>query len=83
MTREEYEAYNKSRACTKENFLRRHGEVEGIKRWHDYCYREFYTNSLNYYMQKYGEDGKTKWEAMINSKRTNVILKYHNSYLIS
>lgn len=71
MSLEKYNEYNKSRACTLENFVKRYGNEEGTKRWHDYCYREAYTNSLNYYIDKYGNEGETKWNAMVKSKHTN------------
>ena len=60
MTDEEFKAYNKSRACTKENFIKRHGENEGIKRWDAYVARQVETKSKPYWVAKYGE---AEWDA--------------------
>lgn len=63
MTKEEFDEYNKSRSCTVENFIQRHGEEEGQRRWQEYCDRQRYTTTLEYFVETYGEDeGRTKWE---------------------
>ena len=56
MTDEEFKAYNKSRACTKENFIKRHGEEDGLKRWDAYVARQIETKSKPYWVTKYGEE---------------------------
>lgn len=56
MTDEEFKAYNKSRACTKENFIKRHGEEDGLKRWDAYVARQVETKSKPYWVTKYGEE---------------------------
>lgn len=56
MTKEEFKEYNKSRACTKELFIKRHGYEEGLKRWSEYCERQRYTNSKEYFIKEYGEE---------------------------
>lgn len=55
MSEKEFKEFNKSRACTKELFIKRHGEEEGIKKWNEYCERQRYTNSLEYFIKTYGE----------------------------
>lgn len=72
MTIDEFNNYNKSRSCTKDNFIKRHGEQEGIHRWNAYRIRQGYTNSLAYFIEKYGEiDGKNKFESINKLKHTN------------
>lgn len=70
ITLEEFNEYNKSRSCTLENFVKRYGEEEGNRRWDEYCYREAYTNSLEYYIEKYGNDGERKWKELSQAKAT-------------
>ena len=62
MTSEEIDEYNKSRAVTKENLIKKHGEEEGLKIWKRYCDRQKYTTSLEYFIEKYGkEKGEEKY----------------------
>lgn len=71
MSLDEFVAYNKSRSCTYNNFIRRYGDIEGKKKWDEYRYREAYTNSLEYYMNKYGDaDGLLRWNKLNKSKAT-------------
>ena len=51
---EDYEQDGKSKAVTKENFIKRYGEEEGLKRWESYCERQSKTNTLEYKKEKYG-----------------------------
>lgn len=63
MTKEEFKEYNKSRACTLNNFIRRYGKEEGERRWDEYCKQEAYTNTKEYFIKIYGEqDGLEKWK---------------------
>lgn len=62
MTEKEFKEYNKSRSSTKELFIKRHGEEVGTKMWEEYCERQRYTTSLEYFIKKYGEnDGYEKY----------------------
>lgn len=62
MNEKEFKEYNKSRACTKELFIKRYGEEDGIKKWDEYCERQRYTTSLEYFIKEYGEeDGYKKY----------------------
>lgn len=55
--------YYNDRAMTKELCIKRHGKKEGLKIWNNYCEQQRYTNSLEYYQNKYGnEEGKLKWQ---------------------
>lgn len=69
-TKEQYDAYNDSRACTKENFVKRHGKKEGNKRWNNYCERQSYAGvAEEYFIEKFGaESGKQKYIDVCNSK---------------
>lgn len=72
MTHEEFVAYNKSRSCTKENFIKRHGEVDGMRKWEEYCIRQGYTNTVAYFIEKYGEEnGRKRYNSATKRKHTN------------
>lgn len=70
MTEEEWHDYNKSRASTKENYFRRYGEVEGLRRWQEYCAHEAYAgNSMEWFIGKLGEEeGKKRYEETCRKK---------------
>lgn len=59
-TKEQFDNYNSSRAQTIEKMIDRHGEIEGIKRWEEYCERQAYTNTKEYFIEKYGLEIGTK-----------------------
>jgi hypothetical protein len=61
MSKDEFDEYNKSRASTLDNFVKRHGIEEGTKRWDEYCARQAYTNSEEYLgTEKYTQVNKLK-----------------------
>jgi hypothetical protein len=64
-TKEDFNTYNKSRAVTLENLVKRHGEIKGLKIWQDYVEKQILTKSKEYYIHKYGED---KWKEMNKNK---------------
>ena len=70
MTPEQAKAFHATRACTKDNFIKRYGEEDGLKRWNEYCAKEAYVgNSLLYFIEKYGEEmGTLKYKQLINKK---------------
>lgn len=69
-TKESYEEFNKSRACTLENMISRYGEKEGLKRWNAYVERQRYTTSKEYFIETYGEEeGLLKWEEFEDSRQ--------------
>ena len=69
MTLEEYNEYNKSRAVTLDNMIKRYGVNEGLIHWNQYIERERYTCTLPYYIEKYGEEiGKEKYDILINKR---------------
>lgn len=71
MTMDEFNAYNKSRAVTYDNMIRKYGYEDGCRRYNDYRFKEAYTNSLHYYIQKYGESGIEKLEDYNKRKRSH------------
>lgn len=61
-TWEQFDQYNSSRAQTLEKMITRHGEDEGVARWQSYCERQAYTNTKDYFVEKYGsEQGHQKY----------------------
>lgn len=69
MTLDEYNEYNKSRAVTLDNMIKRYGVNEGLIHWNQYVERERYTCTLPYYIEKYGEEiGKEKYDILINKR---------------
>ena len=69
-TKEQFDEYNASRAVTKENLIRRHGETLGLEKWEAYCERQAYAGTtLEYFIEKYGEnEGKQKYTTMLKKK---------------
>jgi hypothetical protein len=61
-TREDFDDFNKSRAVTLEKCIERHGDELGNEMWNNYLELQRYTNTLEYYEEKYGDDGKRLWE---------------------
>lgn len=60
MTLEEYDSYNKSRAVTLVNMIRKYG-TEGKERYEAYLERQRHTTSLEYFLSKY-EDGLERYQ---------------------
>lgn len=54
MTLDEFDEFNKSRAVTLQNLIVRHGDINGTRKWNEYCKRQSYTNSLEYFIEKLG-----------------------------
>lgn len=47
-------ALAKKTAVTKENFIKKYGEEDGLARWNSYCQKQAKTNSFEYKKQKFG-----------------------------
>ena len=47
-TKEQFDEYNKSRAVTLSNLIKRHGNDEGMRIWKEYCEKQAYTSSAEY-----------------------------------
>jgi very-short-patch-repair endonuclease len=48
ITLEEFKTFNKSRAVTLENLIKKHGPIKGKIKFENYCKRQAYTNSEEY-----------------------------------
>ena len=76
-TKTQFDDYNKSRAVTEFNLVKRHGDEEGKKKFSLYKERQGYTNTKEYFIEVYGKTlGEEKY------KKVN-FLKSHSyeSYL--
>jgi hypothetical protein len=51
--------------------IKRHGEELGIIKWQEYCERQGYTNTKEYFIEKYGEDTGFKKYLEINRKKAD------------
>ena len=70
MSEDEFDAYNKSRSSTLENFVKRHGEEDGLRLWEEYRKREAYCNTRKYFIETYGDvDGLKKWKNFDDSRK--------------
>jgi len=68
-TEDEFNTFNKSRAVTVENLIKKHGEFEGLNMWYKYVEKQQKTKSKEYYVSKYGEDA---WVELCKSKTHNM-----------
>lgn len=68
-TKEDFDAFNLSRGGSLENYIKKHGESKGIRLWEEYCEKQRYTTTIEYFISEYGEsEGKAKYEAMNKAK---------------
>lgn len=80
-SKEIFDQYNKNRAITKDNLIRKHGEEKGTIIWNRYVERQRYAGcSLEYFIEKLGEKDGTDFFKKLNSKKSininNFIEKY-------
>lgn len=69
----EFKEYNNSRASTLANFINRHGEVEGLRKWEQYCDRQAFTNTLDYFIEREGSvETGTEAYLRINKEKASV-----------
>lgn len=76
MTDEEFDVYNKSRAVTLENLIKKHGEDEGRKIWNGYRNKQSYTKSKQRYINEDRLDDYYK----INKKKAITVDKFIERY---
>ena len=58
-----FDEFNKSRSVTLLNSIARHGEELGAIKWDEYCERQRYTTTKEYFVSTYGnEDGIARWD---------------------
>jgi hypothetical protein len=55
-TAEQYDAFNKSRAITLPNIIKKYGEVEGLVKWQEYCEKQRKSCTLDHFVTKWGKD---------------------------
>lgn len=54
--------YHDSRAITKQGMIKKYGKEIGLEKWNNYCERQRYTCSLEYFIKEYGDYiGKEKY----------------------
>lgn len=83
-TEDDFEKYNKSRACTLSNLIQRYGEKEGKKRWDEYVYKQMYTTTLEYFVERYGDvEGREKWDSYNNARLSNKSYSYISQELFN
>lgn len=75
-SRNDFDLFNKTRAVTIENLITKHGEDKGKEIWDKYIQRQSYTNSLDYYKEKYGENGVVEWLLYNQHKKKSHSVKY-------
>ena len=75
-TKEKFNEYNKSRAVTIDNLILKHGEEKGKEIWNNYINRQRYTNTLEYYYEKYGKENGYKEWILYNSSKSNNLESY-------
>lgn len=70
-TKEQFDEYNKSRAVTKENLIKRYGKDEGEKRFNAYCKLQAYAGcAVEYFKELYGEEEGERRYLDVNKKKT-------------
>lgn len=81
MTSDEVDSYNKLRATTLDNFIKRYGEAQGKEKWSVYCNRQKYAGSSEaYFIEKYGGvDGRLEW-SRVNSQKAQTIDNFIKRY---
>lgn len=69
-TETEFNEFNKKRAQTKDNMIKRYGQTEGLERWLSYVEtQKIAGSSLEWFVAKHGEEeGKKVWDE-INLKK--------------
>lgn len=68
-TREQFDEYNKSRATTLVNMIRRHGEENGTRMFEEYCEKQRYSTTLDYFIEEYGvEEGTMIYNNFVEAR---------------
>jgi len=64
-----FREFNKSRAVTLNNLIKKHGEEKGLIIWNKYIDRQRYTCTKEYFVKEYGEkEGMEKYTNFANSR---------------
>lgn len=77
-TKNQFDEYNKSRAITLENLTKKYGEERGTEAFEEYCWRQKYTNTLPYFIEREGsyEAGLECWKKVNDLKGKTYDPKY-------
>ena len=68
-TYEQFNEFNKSRAVTIDNMIKKYGEEDGLKKFNEYIDRQRFTNTKEYFITTYGEEkGLQKWKNFNNAR---------------
>jgi len=74
---EDYSEFNKSRAVTLENFIKKYGIEEATEKFDRYCKRQAYTCSEEYFIETYGlDEGRRKYNNFAKIRVGNVLRLY-------
>lgn len=83
-TKKQFDEYNKNRAVTLHNCIKKHGKEKGEKIYNDYVEKQRYSNTLEYFIEKFdgdAEKGISEYKKYNKSKRVtyeNLMKKYGN-----
>lgn len=75
-TKEQFDAFNKSRAVTLENLIRKHGKEKGNQMWQSYCDKQRVTKSWDYLVETYGIEKARQ----INKSKALTLENFINKY---
>ena len=80
-TEEQFNEYNKSRAVTLENCIKKHGEEKGTRIFHNYCEKQRNSGvSLSFFINKYGIEKGTKKFKEVCSSKPNTLENFTKRY---
>ena len=75
MNKQEFEEFNRSRAVTLKNLIKKYGEVEGHRKWNEYVEKQKLTKSWEYMVEHFGEEKARE----INLKKINTRYKFEKN----
>ena len=75
-TEEDFKKFNKSRAVTLKNLIKKYGEEEGNKRWNNYIEQQKLTKSWEYMVEHFGEKRAREINKMKAITLEGLIKKY-------
>lgn len=79
-TKEDFESYNKNRAVTLENQIKKYGPEEGKRRFYEYRMRQAYTCSLEYFLESARdyETGMCRYKAFVEARAKSGVNLNHS-----
>ena len=75
-TKEQFDEFNKSRAITLKNMIKKYGKEEGKKKYEEYVEKQQITKSWDYMTQVHGEDKAKQINSHKSLSKDNFIRKY-------